>query len=220
MEDDKKKKTDPHDRTVPDPGNKAKKERSGKEIAREWIESGIIALLLALVIRTFVIQAYRIPTGSMRPTLIEGDVILVNKFIIGTPVEIPFTTHTIFWMPGLTRPKRGEVVVFKYPEDPRKDFIKRLVAGPGETVEIKNGTIYVDDKPVTGPEFNGRYYYNRGDYGEAGRKVTVPEGCYYMLGDNSFSSQDSRYWGFVPEQNIRGKAMVIYWPPNRMRVIR
>jgi signal peptidase I len=191
-----------------------------KSSLREWIESAVVALILALFIRTFIVQAFKIPTGSMRPTLLEGDAILVNKFLLGTPVEIPFTDITLFNMPGFAKPQRGDVIVFKYPEDTKKDFIKRLVAKGGETVEIRNGTIYVDEKPITGPDFDGRYYYNRGDFGEANQKVTVPQGSYFVLGDNSFSSQDSRYWGFVPEKNIRGKAMVIYWPPMRLRVIK
>jgi signal peptidase I len=197
----------------------AQAEKDGKkrrlQVVREWTESAIVALVLALVIRTFIIQAFRIPTGSMRPTLLEGDAILVNKFIYGA--RVPFTDWKL---PMMREPKRGDIIVFMYPEDPRKDFIKRMVGVPGDTVEIRNGTIYVNDKPVTGPEFDGRYYYNRGEYGETGRRITIPPDSYFVLGDNSFSSEDSRYWGFVPQKNIRGKAMVIYWPPNRIRIIR
>jgi signal peptidase I len=189
--------------------------RKKKSAVREWVESAIVALVLAMVIRTFVVQAFKIPTGSMRPTLLEGDAILVNKFLYGARVPLAG------WkLPAVRQPQRGDVVVFIYPEDPKKDFIKRLVAGPGESVEIRNGNIYVNDKPVTDAAFAGRYYYNRGEYGEAGRKITVPDHSYFVLGDNSFSSQDSRYWGFVPDRNIRGKAMVIYWPPNRIRAIK
>jgi signal peptidase I len=186
-----------------------------KSSLREWVESALVALVLALIIRTFIVQAFKIPTGSMRPTLLEGDAILVNKFIYGA--RVPFSG---WQLPAMREPRRGDIIVFIYPEDPKKDFIKRLVAGGGETVEIKNGSIYVNDKPVTDPLFAGRYYYNRGEYGDLNKKVTVPQGYYFVLGDNSFSSQDSRYWGFVPEKNIRGKAICIYWPPNRIRVIR
>ncbi len=181
---------------------------------KEWVESIIIAFILAMIIRTFLVQAFKIPTGSMRPTLMEGDRIMVNKFIYGA--KLPFTSLNL---PALRDPKRGDVVVFIYPEDPRRDFIKRLVAGPGETVEIKNGLIYVNDKPVENTAFS-RYYYNRGDYGIAGRKIVVPKDSYFVLGDNSASSQDSRYWGFVPRKNLLGGAFLIYWPLNRVRAIK
>src|SRR5512137_1877132 len=109
----------------------------------EWVESAIVALVLAMIIRTFLVQAFKIPTGSMRPTLLEGDAILVNKFLYGP--KVPFTPWKL---PGMRMPQRGDVIVFKYPVDPKKDFIKRLAALPGETVEIRNGTVYVDGLPV------------------------------------------------------------------------
>ena len=187
-----------------------------KSAIREWLEAIIIAAFLAFcVIRPFIVQAFKIPTGSMRPTLLEGDRILVNKFIYGA--KIPFTK---FRLPGFNKPQRGDVVVFIYPEDKQRDFIKRLVALEGETVEIANGTIYINDKPLDKPPFNQRYYYNRGPYGEEGLKVLIPKGQYLVLGDNSASSRDSRYWGFVPEENMLGEAFVIYWPVNRIRVIK
>jgi len=186
-----------------------------KSELRDWIESLVVAFLLAMVIRAFVIQAFKIPTGSMRTTLIEGDLILVNKFIYGA--KIPFSDMRL---PVVSHPKRGDIVVFIYPEDPKKDFIKRMVGLPGDTVEIKSGTIYINDKPLLDPVFNNRYYYNKGDFGQEGAKILVPEGAYFVLGDNSASSQDSRYWGFVPENNLLGKAMVIYWPPQRIRVLK
>lgn len=186
-----------------------------KSVIREWIESIVIAFILASIIRTFVVQAFKIPTGSMRTTLLEGDIILVNKFIYGA--KIPFTDLKL---PAVRQPKRGDVIVFIYPEDPKKDFIKRLVAFPGETVEIKNGTIYINDKPLLDPVFSQKYYYNRGRLSEEGEKITVPADSFFVLGDNSASSQDSRYWGFVPHKNILGKALLIYWPPQRIRIIR
>ncbi len=186
-----------------------------KSVIREWIESIIVALILAMIIRTFVVQAFKIPTGSMRTTLKEGDLILVNKFIYGA--KVPFTDLRL---PPLSALKRGDVIVFIYPEDAKKDFIKRLIGFPGETLEIKNGTIYINDKPLMNALFNQRYYYNRGAWAEEGHKITVPQDNYFVLGDNSASSKDSRYWGFVPKKNILGRAILIYWPPSRIRMIK
>ncbi len=186
-----------------------------KSVIRDWAESIIIAFLLALVIRAFLVQAFKIPTGSMRMTLIEGDLILVNKFIYGA--KIPFTSLRL---PAVRQPKRGDVVVFIYPEDKSKDFIKRLVGLPGDIVEIKGGSVYINDKPAPEPIFNQIYYYNRGQLGLAGEKLVVPLDSYFVLGDNSATSKDSRYWGFVPKNNLLGQAMVIYWPPQRMRIIK
>jgi signal peptidase I len=186
-----------------------------KSVIRDWVESIIIAFLLALVIRAFIVQAFKIPTGSMRMTLIEGDLILVNKFIYGA--KVPFVKY---WLAALRSPKRGDVIVFIYPEDKKKDFIKRLVGLPGEIVEIKGGSIYINGKPAPEPVFNQIYYYNRGDFGAPGQKIVVPKDSYFVLGDNSISSKDSRYWGFVPKSNVLGQAMIIYWPPQRIRVIK
>jgi signal peptidase I len=186
-----------------------------KSVIRDWVESIIIAFLLALVIRAFIVQAFKIPTGSMRMTLIEGDLILVNKFIYGA--KVPFVKY---WLAALRSPKRGDVIVFIYPEDKKKDFIKRLVGLPGEIVEIKGGSIYINGKPAPEPVFNQIYYYNRGDFAAPGQKIVVPKDSYFVLGDNSISSKDSRYWGFVPKSNVLGQAMIIYWPPQRIRVIK
>lgn len=186
-----------------------------KKIIREWVESIVVAFLLAMVIRTFAVQAFKIPTGSMRTTLLEGDLILVNKFIYGA--KIPFTQLRT---PSFRQPKRGDVIVFVYPEDRKKDFIKRLVGLPGETLEIKDGTIYINGQPLLDPVFNQRFYYNRGDFALEGQKILVPPESFFVLGDNSASSKDSRYWGFVPRKNLLGKAMVIYWPIQRIRIIR
>lgn len=191
--------------------NKLKK----KSVIREWIESIIVAFILAMFIRTFVVQAFKIPTGSMRPTLLEGDIILVNKFIYGA--KIPFTDLKL---PKVQDPKRGDVIVFIYPQDRKKDFIKRLVGLPEETVDIKNGTVYINNQPLLDPIFNQRYYYNRGKFGEEGKPIKVPQQSFFVLGDNSGSSEDSRYWGFVPYKNILGKAIMIYWPPHRIRIIK
>ena len=136
-----------------------------KKVIREWVESFIVAAFIAFcIVRPFIVQAFKIPTGSMRPTLIEGDLILVNKFLYGA--KIPFTDLRL---PAVAQPRRGDVIVFVYPEDTKKDFIKRLVGLPGEIVEIKNGTIYIDDQPLADPVFSQRYYYNRGELGQVGQ---------------------------------------------------
>ncbi|KPK98974.1 MAG: hypothetical protein AMJ95_01590 [Omnitrophica WOR_2 bacterium SM23_72] len=186
-----------------------------KTVLREWIESIVIAFILAMVIRTFLVQAFKIPTGSMKPTLMEGDLILVNKFIYGA--KVPFTELRL---PGLRKPARGDVVVFIYPQDLKKDFIKRLVGLPQDRVAIKNGTLFVNSKPLLDPVFSQRFYYNRGDFAKDEEEIVVPAGNFFMLGDNSASSKDSRYWGFVPEENIIGKAILVYWPPQRIRIIK
>ncbi len=183
-------------------------------VAREWIESILVAFILAMVIRTFGIQAFKIPTGSMRTTLLEGDRILVNKVKYGP--QVPWT----HWrLPGYGKPERGDIIVFRYPEDPKRDFIKRLIAFPGETVVIRDGGIYVNGKKIEDRKILNQYYYNRGEYGVKGQAVKVPEGYYFVLGDNSASSMDSRFWGFVPEYYLIGKAEVIYWPLHRIRMI-
>jgi signal peptidase I len=187
-----------------------------KSALREWLEALVVAAFLAFcVVRPFIVQAFKIPTGSMRPTLIEGDLILVNKFLYGA--KIPFTDKRL---PKVRDLRRGDVVVFIYPEDPKKDFIKRLVGLPGDVIEIKNGSIYINEVPLLDNVFSQRYYYNRGDFAEEGTKITVPGGHYFVLGDNSASSKDSRYWGFVPKSNILGKAYIIYWPLTRIRLIK
>ena len=195
--------------------SKEQKTQRAKSAIREWVESIVVALILAMVIRTFIVQAFKIPTGSMRPTLIEGDLILVNKFIYGA--KVPFTDLRT---PKVRQPVRGDVIVFIYPEDKSKDFIKRMIGLPGDIVEIRNGSVYINGKPLIDPIFSQRYYYNKGDFEEEGKKIVVPEKSYFVLGDNSASSKDSRYWGFVPENNILGKAILIYWPPQRIRIVR
>ena len=186
-----------------------------KAVIREWVESIIVAFIIAMFIRTFMVQAFKIPTGSMRMTLIEGDRILVNKLRYGP--KIPLSDKRL---PGFRIPKRGDIIVFVYPEDKKRDFIKRLVAVGGETVEIKDGDIYVNQELVIDAPIKNIYYYNRGSYGKHEQEIIVPQGHYFVLGDNSGSSKDSRYWGFVPEELVIGKAEFIYWPLQRIRVIR
>ncbi len=175
-----------------------------KGLIREYAESLLIAAVLALIIRTFIVTPFKIPTGSMQPTLMPGDKIFVNRFIY-----------------RFQPPQRADVVVFRYPEDPRRDFIKRLVAFPGERVEIVEGNLKIDGKIVdTPPIFQQTYYKNQGAYGAAEAGIAVPADCYFVLGDNSNSSRDSRYWGFVPRKLMLGKAFVIWWPPKRMGKIK
>jgi signal peptidase I len=184
-----------------------------KSALREWMESLVIAFVLAMVIRTFIIQPFKIPTGSMRPTLLEGDRIFVNKFIYGA--RIPLTD---FRLPALRQPKRGDIIVFLYPENPSRYYIKRLAAVEGETIEIIDGSVYINGKICEVPDFKQRFYYNRGPFGEENKKIIVPAGNYFVLGDNSASSMDSRYWGFVPKRLMIGKAIFIFWPLNRIRL--
>jgi signal peptidase I len=165
---------------------------------REWVESIVIAVVLALLIRAFLIQAFKIPTGSMEPTLLPGDKIMVNKLLY-----------------RFRQPQRGDVIVFKFPENPRRDFVKRLVALGGESLSISNGDVYIDGKKVNNPKLK-RYYYNFGPYGTMDSVIVVPQDYYFVLGDNSRSSNDSRYWGFVPRKNLIGRASFIWWPPWRI----
>ena len=185
-----------------------------KSQIREWTESIVIAVILALVIRAFVIQAFKIPSGSMIPTFQIGDRLFVSKFIYGA--RIPFTGIRL---PAVRQPKRGDIIVFVSPEDPKKDFIKRLIAVGPETVEIRDRRIYIDGKEVDEPaSIRSIDYYNGGIYGQEGQVTRVPEGEYFVMGDNSANSRDSRYWGFVPKKNLIGKAEFIFWPPHRIRI--
>lgn len=165
---------------------------------REGFETLLWALVLALILRTFVIQAFWIPSGSMIPTLEPGDRVLVLKFW--------------YHLPGIS-PKRGDVVVFKYPVDPRRDFVKRIVGLPGDVVEIRGGVVYVNGVSLSEP-----YVVNKDDFDMVPTKV--PEGSYFCMGDNRPNSQDSRYWGFVPRKMIKGPAVFRYWPLGRMGAIR
>lgn len=172
------------------------KERPKKSILREIIESLVIAVVLALLIRTFVFQNFYIPTGSMEPTLHVWDHIIVNKF------------GYRFW-----EPQRGEIVVFKPPMNQNKVFVKRLIGKPGERVEIKSSKVYVN-----GQEIPEKYLPPGLKYPDFG-PVLMPENTYLMLGDNRNNSDDSRVWGPLPRENIIGKAMVVYWPLDRIRVL-
>ncbi|MFA5335240.1 MAG: signal peptidase I [Candidatus Omnitrophota bacterium] len=191
------------------------KVKKKKSLTRELAEIVITAFLLAFVIKVFVFELYKIPSGSMIPTLLVGDRIVVVKYVFGP--RLPFVNLRL---PGLREPKIGEIVVFKSPDDPKKSFIKRFVATGGDTVEIKNGKLLVNGAAVEDPPaFRRVYYYNRGDYGLEGKPVTVPKDYYFVLGDNSASSKDSRYWGFVPRSYLIGKAVLVILPFDRMQLI-
>jgi len=174
-----------------------------KSALRENVESILWAVALALFIRTFIIAPFKIPSGSMRPTLIEGDRILVSKFTY-----------------RFREPQRGEIIVFRYPENPKRPFIKRLIAVGGDDAQIQNGHLLINGQQLQTPVSDRIYYSNQGEFGQPGVSVHVPEAMYYVLGDNSSSSHDSRFWGFVPKRFIIGKALCIFWPPTRIRVLR
>ena len=186
-----------------------------KSVLREYFESIVIAVILALFVRTWVVQAFKIPTGSMEENLLIGDHLLVNKFVFAATnagaerALLPVATI-----------RRRDVIVFKYPEEPDRDFIKRVIGLPGETVELKDKKVYINGKPLDEPyvhflrppaaesEFHEVTSFDvRERYGP----VTVPPNQYFVMGDNRDNSQDSRYWGFLPRDYVKGKALVIYW---------
>ena len=185
-----------------------------KPIWREYLEALLWAVVLALVIRTWGVQAFKIPSGSMMPTLLIGDHLLVSKSAYG--IKYPFSDEVLI---PVSDPQRGDIVVFRFPEDRDKDFIKRIMGLPGETVEVRNNQVYINEKPIKDPwgRYMGRnglpsYRMRAGDFGP----VTVPADHYFVMGDNRDNSHDSRFWfggrgGFVPRSDILGKAFIIYW---------
>ncbi|MCK9231261.1 MAG: signal peptidase I [Syntrophales bacterium] len=184
-----------------------------KSKIQEYVEAIILAILIAFFIRTFVIQAFKIPSGSMKPTLLIGDHILVNNFIYG--VKVPYLRSTIL---PFREPKRGDIVVFIYPEDRSKDFIKRVVGVAGDTLEIRNKKIFLNGLP-----YDDKHGVYVDDFIIPGAiqprdnfaPVTVPKESLFVMGDNRDQSYDSRFWGFVEQKDVMGKAMVIYWSWNR-----
>ncbi|HXX82132.1 MAG TPA: signal peptidase I [Thermodesulfovibrionales bacterium] len=183
--------------------------KNKKELVWEYTKAIVTALLLALFIRAYFIQAFKIPSGSMIPTLLIGDHILVNKFIYGT--TIPFSDKRIL---VFRRPEKGDIIVFKYPEDRSRDFIKRVIAVEGDVIESKNKVIYVNGKAVSEPytqhtdtSLRPRGIEPRDNFGP----YTVPKEKYFMMGDNRDQSYDSRYWGYVDMRDIRGEALILYW---------
>ena len=177
-----------------------------KSVVREYAEAIIIAIVLALFIRTFVIQAFKIPSGSMKPTLLVGDHILVNKFIYG--IKLPFTDKILI---SLSQPERGDVVVFKFPLDTQKDYIKRVIGLPGDRVELVDKQLLINGRPTEDPHAS---YSMSGSMRMFG-PVTVPADHLFVMGDNRDESSDSRVWGFVPRPYLKGKAFLIYWSWDR-----
>jgi signal peptidase I len=180
-----------------------------KSVYRDYFESIIFALIIALIVRTFVVQAFKIPSGSMENTLAIGDYILVNKFIYG--IEIPFTGRHLF---PLRNPRRGDVAVFEYPEDPSRDFVKRVIGLPGDRIQITDKKVFVNGKPYA----NDHEIHKDNTIFPAGANprdntgvITVPAGSYFMMGDNRDQSYDSRFWGFVKIGRIKGLAFIKYW---------
>jgi signal peptidase I len=191
-----------------------------KSVAREYFESLVIAVVLALFIRTFVVQAFKIPTGSMEQNLLIGDHLLVNKFVFGPAISS--VERSLLPMKDIAR---LDVVVFKYPKDPTRDFIKRVIGLPGETVELRSKRVFINGKQLQEPyvyyledppplpqdgDLQGEVQAGadpRVTYGP----VTVPPGHYFVMGDNRDNSEDSRYWGFMPRENLKGRGLVIYW---------
>jgi len=197
-----------------------------KSLVREYIEAFAIAILLALFIRTFIVQAFKIPSGSMKPTLLVGDHLLVNKFIYG--IKMPYLDRIVI---PIKEPKRGDIIVFKWPKDESKDFIKRVIGIEGDVIEIIDDILYINGQEIHSEyigEFHdddnsnsGKLEESLGDvrhyildqvknYQDFG-PITVPEDSVFVMGDNRDNSEDSRYWGFVTLNKIKGKALIIYW---------
>ena len=182
-----------------------------KSTAREYFESICVAVILALFVRTFVVQAFKIPTGSMEKNLLIGDHLLVNKFVFA-----PTATSLEDTLLPIDEIERGDVVVFKFPQDPERDFIKRVIGLPGDTIELRQKRVFVNgaklDEPyvqyLSPPEESSPDDIDvRVRYGP----VTVPAGHYFMMGDNRDNSEDSRFWGFLPRSYVKGKALFVYW---------
>jgi signal peptidase I len=179
-----------------------------KSKTREYVEAIIVAVLIAFVIRTFIVQAFKIPSGSMKPTLQIGDHILVNKFIYG--VKLPLFRNTLI---PVSEPKREDMVVFIFPRDRSKDFIKRVIGVAGDTIEMRDKKLFLNGQPYKDPYgvYDDSVVYPatdqpRDNFGP----VTVPKGSVFVMGDNRDYSFDSRFWGFVDLKDIQGKAFIIY----------
>ncbi len=183
-----------------------------KSTIREYFESIVIAVILALFVRTWVVQAFKIPTGSMENNLLIGDHLLVNKFVFAPAASR--LERGVFPMRDI---RRGDIIVFKYPDEPERDFIKRVIGLPGDTVELRNKKVFINGRELSEP-----YVHFLEPVSEAGEitsfdvrerygPVHVPDNQYFVMGDNRDNSQDSRYWGFLPRSYIKGKALMIYW---------
>jgi len=187
-----------------------------KTVVREYAEALIVALILALLIRTFIIQAFKIPTGSMEPTLLVGDHLLVSKFSYGThiPNEIPFTSIQLFPDYHLMSsvPKRQDIIVFRYPKDPSKDYIKRVIGLPGETIQVIQQRVYINDQLLKEPYAHHSQLPSLSPPTRDNMPpLRIPEGHVFVMGDNRENSSDSRMWGVLNLKHLRGKAQWIYW---------
>ena len=180
--------------------------KKDKSIIREYAEALGVALLLAIFIRTFVVQAFKIPSESMLETLLVGDHLLASKFAYG--IKVPFT-H--FYLYKGDDPKRGDIIIFEYPNDPSTDYIKRVIGLPGDVIEVRKKQLYRNGEPVSESYVRhiDQLHFEpvRDNFGP----VTVPPQKYFVMGDNRDNSQDSRFWGFVDRAAIRAKAWRIYW---------
>jgi signal peptidase I len=188
----------------------AKPQDRPKSAFREYAESIIIAIILALVIRTFVVQAFKIPSGSMEDTLLIGDHILVNKLAYG--LQIPILDTKIHFFGLLGTPQRGEIIVFPFPRDPSRDFIKRVIGLPGDRVEVWNHHAYVNGEALKEPyvRLDERAALHPSRYSHWGPEV-VPPGKLFVMGDNRDNSADSRDWGFLDSDHVKGRAFIVYW---------
>ncbi len=220
----------PPDSSSGDPGFSSSQEEIRQETARskplwrEYAEAIIIALVLALTIRVFLVQAFKIPSGSMIPSLQIGDHILVNKLAYGLQIPqdcefeaalLPVTCYSSSMLFEFEKPERGDIVVFRYPEDEHKDFIKRIIGLPGDTIHIHKKIVYINGEP-----FRDEPFTQRVDPGVIDGRINprdnlgpirVPPNSYFVMGDNRDQSLDSRFWGYVQEHKIKGRAFLVYW---------
>jgi signal peptidase I len=184
-------------------------EPAKRSSAREMFESICVAVILAFFVRTFVVQAFKIPSGSMEPNLLIGDHLLVNKF-----VSAPTLTRAEDTLLPIETIHRGDIIVFKHPRTPERDLIKRTIGLPGETIEVRDRRVYVNEKPIDEP-YAHFLYKDAADIPATDVRrnfgpVTVPAGHYFMMGDNRDNSEDSRFWGFLPREYVKGKALFLY----------
>jgi signal peptidase I len=164
----------------------------------EWVPTLFWAILLALVLRSYAVASYYIPSGSMENTLMERDLLIADK------LSYKLLSHD---------PQRGDVMIFRYPEDPRLDYIKRIIGLPGDTVAVRDGIVYVNDAPLNEAYIKEKPFNNFGP-------VTVGPDEYFVMGDNRNHSSDSRVWGMVPRKNIEGRALFVFWPPQHIKSLK
>lgn len=192
--------------------------RRPKSKIYEYIEVVVTAFILAMIVRTFVVQAFKIPSRSMVPTLRVGDHLFVCKFIYGLP--IPFTDKKVF---EFHSPQRGDIIVFKCPNGLKKDYIKRVIGLPGDEIMIRDKQVYINGKALQEPykiHSSLRIVPSGSPRDNWKEPQKVPEDCYFTMGDNRDDSTDSRFWGFLEKELIKGRAIFTYWPPNRIGIIR